>query len=111
MDAAVAALAGAAIGAIGTLGTTWLQQRNQTKRDLLKSAVDLGMKDFDFELGIKSKRAGAVMAPLSVYVAYHADVLKALADDQFGPPELARIDSRQKAALEAIMKRGAPPTT
>ncbi len=37
MDAAIAALLGAGIGAIGSVGGMWLQQRHQTRRELLKS--------------------------------------------------------------------------
>lgn len=107
MDAALAALAGAAIGALGTLGTTWLQQRHQTRRDLLKSAAELGMRDFEHTFD-RIKATGGSLPPISTFVAYHAEVLQALAANDFGPEAVARIDAKQKATVEAIKNRNAP---
>lgn len=109
MDAAVAALGGTVVGAvIGVIGTTlsmWLQQRQQTRRERLKLAADLGLADFNHTIErLKKQAGGGPLPPLSLFVAYHAEVLTALADDNFSPPEVEAIEKRQ-AALYAAMPR------
>lgn len=101
MDAAVAALLGAAIGTAGTFGAAWIQQKHQTRRDLVKCASDMAIRDFEREL--KERQAvGKPTPPLSLFVAYHVEVLNAIADGTFGPEVIADIDKRQIAALKAI---------
>jgi len=105
MEAAIAALLGAAIGAGGVLGSAWIQQRQQTRRERLKAASELGLAEHAFRMKEVERRGGGSVVPLSVYVAYHAEVLDALANGSFDPDAVAAIDRRQIALVRAIEGR------
>lgn len=108
MDAAVAGLLGTALGAVlgagGALGAAWIQQGHQTRRERLKAAADLGLADFNQRVKLV-ERDGGPLLPLSVFVAYHADVLEVIAKRSFDPEAVAAIDQRQIALIRAINKR------
>jgi hypothetical protein len=108
MDAAIAALSGAAIGTVGTLVTNWFQQRQQTRRELQKAAVDLGLKDFERAHARAEKAGKGTTPPLSLFVAYHMEVLLALSRGGFGPDDVRRIDAEQKSTYQAIVNRNGP---
>ena len=106
MDSAVAALLGAAIGMLGSVGGVWLQQRHQSKRDRLKIAADLGLADFNRTLErIQAPGEGGPLPPVALFIAYHADVLDAMAAGKFGPDEVERIERRQSELLAAMPRR------
>jgi|SRR6266702_4665163 len=106
MDAAIAALAGAAIGAAASLGTTWIQQRHQTRRDLLRSAVELGQAERqEFIDKLKSQSGGGPLLPVSVYVAHHAEVLQAIAAGRYGPEVVRRIEEAQQELVKSLPRR------
>jgi hypothetical protein len=101
MDAAVAALLGTAVGAIGSIGGVWLQQRHQSRRDRTKLAADLGLADYTWHRDRTAERGGKLL-PLSVYVAYHLDVLRALEEGTFNSAGVAEIGQRQRELLKAV---------
>ena len=82
MDAAIAALLGALIGAAGSVGGMIIQQRSQSRRDLLKIAADVASEDWKNRYELLSKRGGTI-PPVSAFVRYHHKVLTALAKDSF----------------------------
>ncbi|ADU36929.1 hypothetical protein [Variovorax paradoxus] len=108
MDAAIAGLLGTALGAVlgagGALGAAWIQQGHQTRRERLKAAADLGLVDFNQRVKV-IQRDGGTLVPLSVFVAYHADVLEVIAKKAFDPEAVAAIDRRQIALVRAIEGR------
>lgn len=104
MDAAIAALAGAGIGALGSFGAAWLQQQHQNRRDLTRIAAELAEADYARLLD-RIKGKGGRVPPISVYVAYHADVLSAIARDDFGPATVKRIEDRMTALFDALPDR------
>lgn len=104
MEAAIAALLGAAIGAGGVLGSAWIQQRQQTRRERLKAASELGLVEYSNRVKEVERRGGALL-PLSVYVAYHAEVLDALASGAFDADAVSAIDRKQIALVQAIEGR------
>ncbi|MBT2299213.1 hypothetical protein J7E70_01925 [Variovorax paradoxus] len=108
MDAALAALfgtaLGAALGAGGVLGSAWIQQHHQTRRERLKAAADLGLADFNNRVKVVERNGGPLL-PLSVFVAYHAEVLEVLAKGSFDADAVEAIDRRQIALVQAIERR------
>ena len=103
MDAAVAALLGAAVGAAGSFGAMWIQQRHQTRRERLKLATDLGMRDYDSAMEhAKSRPGGASVPPLSSYVIYHADMLNELAEGEVTAATIERINKKTAELLESF---------
>ncbi|HXL84245.1 MAG TPA: hypothetical protein VN989_08980, partial [Casimicrobiaceae bacterium] len=70
------------IGAAGSVGDMIIQQRSQSRRDLLKIAADLASEDWENRYELLSKRGGT-MPPVSAFVRYHYKVLTALAKDSF----------------------------
>ncbi len=101
MDAAVAALLGALIGVLGTIVATFVQQRFQTRRERLKMAADLGLADFNFCVEQMRSRDGLI-PPLSMYVAYHLEVLDALDAGKFDTATINSIEERQKKLADAF---------
>jgi hypothetical protein len=100
MDAAAAALLGALIGAAASIGVMWIQQRHQTKRDLLRVAADLAREDWKNRLELLSQRGGK-MPPVSAFVHYHAKVLEAMANGTFTPDTVKRLSEEQEQILAA----------
>jgi len=111
MDATVAGLIGAVLGAVlgagAVLGSAWMQQSAQTKRERLKAAADLALAEYNQRIKLVAANGKGVIPPLSTYVAYHADVLDAVARGAFDAAEVANITNRQNALMRAIRDR--PP--
>jgi hypothetical protein len=101
MSAGVAALLGALIGAVASMGAMWIQQRHQTKRDLLKIAAELAHKDWKQRYEIQSKHGQVRMPPVSVFVHYHAKVLEAMANGTYSPEMVKRLGEEQEAIISA----------
>lgn len=109
MDAAMAGLIGAALGAMlgagAALGSAWMQQSGQSKRERLKAAADLGLAEYAHRVKEVERLGEGSVVALSVYVAYHAEVLDSLARGSFDPEAVAAIDKRQIALVQAIEGR------
>lgn len=106
MDAAVAALAGAAIGssigALGAFGAAWSQQREQSRREIARTAADLAIADHAVRFEAV-KGSSMPILPLSYYVAYHADVLRVVSSgEQVDAAKLAEIDNRSRALIAEL---------
>jgi hypothetical protein len=99
MSAAVAALLGALIGAAASIGVMWVQQKHQTKRDLLRVAAELAREDWKNRLQLLSP--GAKMPPVSAFVHYHAKVLEAMANGTFSPDTVKQLSLEQEEILSA----------
>lgn len=102
LDAAVAALIGAAVGALGSVGGVWLTQRHQTRRDLMRAAVELGQAERKERLEALARKGGGALLPVSVYVAHHTAVLHAIAEGRFTPELLRDLDEEQIALVEQL---------
>lgn len=101
MDAAVAALLGTALGAVGSVGGVWLQQRYQGRRERAKVAADLGLADYTWRRE-HIREIGGDIYPLSIFIAYHLEVLEALETGNFDATRIAEITERQSARSAAI---------
>lgn len=55
---AICALAGAVIGAAGVGFVTWLTQREETKRRLMTTLIERGMKEWEEHFDIATIRRG-----------------------------------------------------
>ena len=100
MDAAVAALLGASIGAVGSLGVMWIQQRQQTNRERLKLAAELGLADYNGQVELAKKQGGGRLPPMSAYVLYHAAFLDALANGEITPEIVQDIQKKQEQLMQ-----------
>jgi hypothetical protein len=100
---AIAALAGAFIGSLGPLVIGVIQSRAEHKRERLRLATQLAVEDHKMAVEmVKLNRRGGV-PPLSVYVAYHADLLAVLATGKLITPEdVAGARERSRAVLDAV---------
>lgn len=103
MDAAVAALIGAGIGVAGTVAAAWLQQRAQTQRDLVKAAVDLAV--VDYKRLIEHAAHGGSLPPISLYVSYHAELMRSIADGSFDEDIIDRLDAKQEQLIRHVFQR------
>jgi len=101
MSATLAALLGALVGAAASMGAMWIQQRHQTKRDLLKIAAELAQEDWKQRFDILSKHGAVNMPPVSVFVHYHAKVLEAMANGTYSPEMIQQLSEAQEAVMEA----------
>lgn len=104
MDAAVAALIGAGIGVAGTVAAAWMQQNAQTRRELVKVAVDLALADYKRMIE-HSDHGGKSLPPVTLYVTYHADLLRAVAAGAVEADTLDRIDAKQEALMRHIVAK------
>jgi hypothetical protein len=88
------------------MGAMWIQQRHQTKRDLLKIAADLARGDWKQRYEIQVKQGRVSMPPVSVFVHYHAKVLEAMANGTYSPELIKRLGEKQELIIEAYEKAG-----
>jgi hypothetical protein len=103
MDAAVAALLGAAIGAAGSFGATWLQMRQQHKREMMRMSVDLAMHDFTENMALVKQQGGGI-APLVGYLIYHQRVLKEAEKGPITKDVLEKIGAEFLEASKAMRR-------
>ena len=109
MDAAVYTLLGALIGALASIGTVYVQQRQQSRRDRLKMAVELAIQDYQHNLELarvsaSSTGLAAFVAPLDSYVVCHANLLDALVEGSVTPEKIAELAVLRNAILDAFPK-------
>jgi len=107
MNTASAAFLGAIIGAAISLLGLLIQQWFQNKRDRVRIAADLAMKDYQNDLEIaKNTEGGRTVAPVSSYVIYHARILEALSKGKINSEEIKKITKERDDILSAFP--GAP---
>jgi hypothetical protein len=100
---AIAALCGAFVGAIASIGGTWLAQRAQSSRERLKLATEMARADREEFIKVNGQFSGKPVLPLSVYIAYHADLLQAAAKGKLNPAQINRIDAKNKELVKAVI--------
>jgi len=107
MSSTAAAFLGAIIGSAASLLGLLIQQRYQNKRERLRIAADLAMKDHqqDMELA-KNTEGGGAVAPISVYVIYHARLLEELAKSKVTSEKIKELTKERDEILAAFP--GAP---
>lgn len=107
MSTSSAALLGAIIGSVISLLGLLIQQWFQNKRDRVRVASELAIKDYQNDLEIaKNTEGGRDVAPISAYVIYHAMILEALSKGTINSEEIKKITKKRDAILSAFP--GAP---
>lgn len=110
MEAATAALIGAAIGgstgAVGAIVAAWITQRQQTKRDLVKMAVDAGLAEHRamLEQARLNGKSGAI-PPVATFITIAADTLRLIAEGHYTPEKASELDAKSKAHVVAAYER------
>ena len=109
MDAAVYALLGTLIGALASSGTVYVQQRQQSRRERLKMAIELAIQDHKYDLALAKSSANstgvtACVAPLDSYVIYYADLLDALVDGNVSLEKIDELKVRRNGILNTFPK-------
>lgn len=101
-------LFGVVIGVIPSLATVLVQQIYQTKRELIKNALLIAIKDYESAIELlKQHKEGGAVAPVSAYLIYHVNMLKALSK---GSPNKAKIEAITREFQEIRDAfPGAPP--
>lgn len=108
MDAAIAALIGAGIGVVGSLGGAFIQQRAQSKREMMTAAVALGRADYEADLANAQAGGGrAILCPVDIYVAHHFNVLEAVAAGGYGSAEMDAVIAKRDALVAALERHTA----
>jgi hypothetical protein len=103
MDAAVAALIGAGIGALASLAGAVLQQKYQAERAVVSAAVKLGLAEFENDVEMAKAKAGITyVPPPSAYVAYNAQLLRAISKNKLTPGAIEAIDAEHQKLLAVI---------
>jgi len=88
MDAALitlfAGLGGALLGGAASVATVYIQSNGQRKRELLKMATDVALKDYEM-LEAAAVRTGRPYdrMPIVLHMHYHAGLLKLIYDGEF----------------------------
>jgi cytoskeletal protein CcmA (bactofilin family) len=103
MDAAIAAIVGAVIGSISSIGAIYIQQKAAHKRDITKMATDLAVAEFGWVTGLaKHSRSTVLVPPLSTYLVYHAEILKAIDEEEMTPERMAKIKKSNDILLKSL---------
>ena len=110
MDAAVYALLGTLIGALASSGTVYLQQRQQSRRDRLKMAVELAIQDYQHDLELAKASANStglteLVAPLDSYVICHAKLLDALVEGNLTKEKIEDLALLRNGILSDFSKK------
>lgn len=106
MDAAIAGLVGGIIGACASLAGLWIQQHYQTKRDRVKTAVDLGLQEYQRDMDYAKAAGSGMVAPLAGYVIFNSRLLDELAKGPITPETVAALSAEKAQVLAAFP--GAP---
>jgi hypothetical protein len=91
MSSALAALLGALVGAGASVIAMLIQQRYQNKRELLKIAADLALREYDRRAELLLQTGGGRMPPISAYVHYQMRVLEHMARGTFTPETIRTL--------------------
>lgn len=79
MEATTAMFLGAIIGAGSSIATMLIREHFQTKRDRVRIASELAIKEYDHDIEeAKGTPEGGLIPPLSAYLIYHANLLEEL---------------------------------
>ncbi len=103
INAAVAALLGALIGAASSLLTIVIQQRYQSKRELLKIAADLALEDHKQRCEAVAS-IGGKMPPVSTYVHYHLRVLEHMAAGTYSKDTVQKLAEESDQIISAYLE-------
>ncbi len=107
MNTTSAAFLGAIIGAGASLLGLLIQQWFQTKRDRVRIAADLAMKEYQHDLELaKNTTGGGAVAPISTYVIHHAKILEALSKGKVNVQKIKKITKEMDEISSAFP--GAP---
>jgi hypothetical protein len=83
---AISALAGAVVGSIAPIVLGVIQTKAEHRRERMRLATQLAIEDHHANIEIaKINRGKAWIPPLSLRVAYHADLLELLATGKHNP--------------------------
>jgi len=104
-------LAGALIGAGASIATVTVQAHYQARRERMRVAVEAGIEDFKANLEILKigPDRRAELFPLSAFVYFHAEMVKALEAGSLTPETMREIyrgyDEVRKVIREATDER------
>ena len=86
--------------------TTWLHDRTEQKRELVKLAAQLGMQQFDIAKDMTAKNGGRALLPPETWVCSSYMLLSALQDlDKKSPKEVVEDTSKRIAPLVEYLKK------
>lgn len=102
MDAAVAALLGTGIGALSAFGAAWLQQRMQGRREILKLAADVAMRDYERRIEVIRSKGGGPIPPIGVFISYQVELMTAMAAGPVTPEDFRRLRANYEALERAF---------
>jgi hypothetical protein len=87
LDSGIAALLGALIGGGITLVGTWIQSKQQTRRDLIKIATEVALKEFEEILKFKTGK----VQPLETFIAYNLNLFSFVKDGKIDLKDLKKL--------------------
>jgi hypothetical protein len=102
MNTTIAGLLGALIGSGASLLGLAIQQHYQTKRERLKIAADLALSEFKHDLELANNSGGGLIAPISVYVIYHARMLEEMSKGCITPETIKMLSEERNNIMAAF---------
>jgi flagellar biosynthesis component FlhA len=94
ISSGVAALIGAVIGGGITITVSWIQQKNQSKREFVKMAYELAKEDYNTTKSFA--KPGTKIMPLDSFVTYYMAYLKAIQSKNFKVEDMKEIRKLRK---------------
>ena len=91
MSPAIAALLGALLGAGASVAAMLIQQRYQHKRELLKIAANLALREYERRSELLVQSGGGRMPPIAAFVHYQMRVLEHMSSGTFTPERIKAL--------------------
>jgi len=93
----ISGFVGAIIGAAGSVLTILIREHYQSKRDRVRVAADLAMRDFELAMEHSKRIPGKFQVyPLTSYLLYHRKLLGILEKRDASPEELKKVFDEHK---------------
>ncbi len=94
ISAELAIILGAIIGGTISIITNWIQQKNQLNRDLIKTAYEMAIKEY--ETILKVAKPGSTILPLESFVTYYIKYLNIVNSKKFKISNLKEVREYRK---------------
>jgi hypothetical protein len=96
-------LLGAVIGSSGSAVIIFLQTRAENRRARYRLALEAALAEFNCDTDYRKKTGGSV-APLSMYLHYHVQVLEAIESGSLDAEKLAELLREHNEMLKAVVR-------
>jgi uncharacterized iron-regulated protein len=101
----LAGLCGSLLGGAASVLTVFVQTNAQRKRDLLKMATDLAVKDYELMDAAYMRNGEAyIRPPLVLHIHYHTGLMKLIHDGNFNDASYNKLVAENRRLQDQIRR-------